>query len=318
MMKGAGAAIAVVVMLAMMTALFIAFGPDITFFGEGSGSIKKTSTQSDVYTMGHALDAAGLYMETSLRYSVYQACYDTLDGSLESAELSDEEFYDSMEALTQTYMNRYAEPSYTFLSYAAVVLPTSTVTITPGTDSQFTTTSIPSDMMSATRIVKPGEYITLKASADLAEEFDMPCLPIYQAARELNPSFESELKAELDRILNLNNNEDSSDDLLTATNCPDEAECSDTLATLLEASLDSDTTFHSGGIEYPVERELTSAAVRINHIIGETLDLDSLEATQRITIQETEPTYYPVWDGEELVFDNMKLTYTSTVSTEPG
>ena len=312
------------IMIAIVIAFIVYGGISLRVIGEGN--IQKASLQSDVYTMGHALDAAGLYMETSLRYSVYQACYDTLAGSLESAEFSDEEFYDSMGVLTQTYLNRYAKSSYAFLTDYRVVLPTSTVSIAPGSGSQFTVTTVPGDMMTTTSIVKSGESVTLKASADLAEEFDMPCYPIYQAARELNPALESELHEELNRILGLNNNEDPSDDLLTAVNCPneetcncpDELTCSDTLAGLLEENLDSEVTFHSNGIEYPVGRELTSATVRINHIIDDTLDMDSLEATQRITIQEANPTYYPVWNGEELVFENMKLVYTSTVSSGSG
>ena len=69
------------------------------------------------------------------------------------------------------------------------------------------------------------------------------------------------------------------------------------------------------GGTYEVNAELASAQVRINSISDGVVVLDSMEATQNVTIQETDPSYYPVWNGEELVFDNMKLVYTSTVSS---
>jgi hypothetical protein len=102
---------------------------------------KDIEVRAQMHTMGNALAAAKLYMETSLAYSTYQACYDTLkNGGWDTLtgkkayqgyalwEPVDQhptvlEFKGSLESSIKGNLGLYEAKSYTFLSEYYVNLP---------------------------------------------------------------------------------------------------------------------------------------------------------------------------------------------------
>lgn len=309
-MKG-NALMVAVIMVGIMVALFIGYGLRLNLFGGGEGALTKASLQTDIYALEHALDAAKLYMETSLDYSVYQACYDTL--AREDID-SSEGFLEELESTTETYLNRYSKGGYLFLDEYSVNLPNSAIGITPGEpDSKFRVDVTPNDMLTTSSLTKSGEYITLEASAGMSREYDMPCYSLFLRGKELNPSIREAFDGAFNRAFSgLEGLETGCDSIGSCT-----AEFTGAFREALESALEDSVPAERGG--YSVSSELLDASVTVTRVdrSGDTIQRAyKAEATQRVTIQEGEPGYYPVWNGTDISFEPMSLVFVNRASDE--
>ena len=96
--------------------------------------------------------------------------------------------------------------------------------------------------------------------------------------------------------------------------CSDDESCSH----LLRKSLENDpkVSFHISNNGYEIISELQSASVKVQSI-----DLDTGEiaytasAEQKITVTKEDSQHYPVWDGEKIAFDRMRLVYINRVTS---
>ena len=306
-----------VFMAAIMIALFISFGTNLKLFGGGEGAITKTSLQSDIYTTGHALDAARIYMETSLDYSVYQACYDNLrkaglseitvsvDSYNELSGLTIDGLYNQLGTTIQTYLNRYSNENYAFMTNYRVTLPTSVVSITPAA-AGFTVATTPTGMMTATNVVQSGESVTLRADASISRDYDIPFLSLINKASEMNPSLESDLQGAFTQALQA----------ITIDTCTEDASCTRIVEDELTKSpkVNFPSPLNNQGFE--ITSELLEAEVNID-FIDRNAKVMTYKATavQKVTITKEGTPLYPVWDGSRVTFDNMKLVYLNRVTS---
>jgi hypothetical protein len=315
-MKGNALMIAVI-MIGIMVALFIGYGLSFNLF-DGEGSLQKTRLQYSIYTIEHSFDAAKLYVDTSLNYAVYQACYDNLkraglseitpetgeSGLAYLPSLTSEEFYSNLKSTTETYFGRYISNNYIFLSEHGVSLPGSVITVTPQTDSRFTVNAIPSGMMTTSSLTKTGEYITLRSSADISENYDMPCYPIYKKAAEINDDIIQSLQVIMDSAKQSIEEKISNSE----TACASLGRCSDLTDALGEMISDPANSAPQDD-EYLTETDMKDFYVNIDLVDSGKIRQYSVSMTQTIKIQEKEPSYYPVWNGTDISFENMELIY---------
>ncbi len=303
-MKGT-ALFAAVMILGIMVALAVGFGVRLNLFGGGEGAVHKTSLQSNIYTAGNALDAARLYMETSLGYSVYQACHDTLARE----DIPEQEFLNELESTTETYLNRYADENYAFLYDYRVIIPKYSASITAPDPSKLVVSAVPSDEMTISASPESGESVTLQASADVSGEYDIPCYSLFLKGQELNShikdSLENALKSAVAPISEKIQN--------SQTGCNTVGICDDLTEELkgnLKPSVPADE-------KYKITSEITDASVVITSIDSGKITGYRAAATQRVTISERDTPkehYYPVWNGSKITFDNLKLIFTNKAS----
>jgi hypothetical protein len=125
-MKGISGILATVFVL--LVVVLVVVSTDVVLILQ-EGTTKNANIQATIYTMKNTMDAAELYMNISLDYSVYQACYvilrwggykednknwsNTEDSSEEPP--TDEQFKERLQELIQRYMNRYTSKSYNFM-----------------------------------------------------------------------------------------------------------------------------------------------------------------------------------------------------------
>ncbi len=119
MLKGSSIA-NIVILIGMLLSLFFIIFSDLTpFWYEGQKD--EAVLHRNIYMMENSLDAAKSYMDTSLSYSAYQACYDALR-KMDNLE-DEEDFRTSLEVLVGNYLNRYREGEYYFMSNYPVNIP---------------------------------------------------------------------------------------------------------------------------------------------------------------------------------------------------
>ena len=170
---------------------------------------KDVKVRSEMHIMGNALDAAKLYMETSLEYSIYQACYDNLGkGGWDSIpsgksyqgyaswDFSDPhpdiyEFKAGLENSIKTNMGLYrGTKAYTFLSNYQVNLPTYSdiVVSTDNTDPQWMFVSAFADSnLKIEKTQESGEYIRLEKESTMQndDEYKVNCYGLYAKGQEV-------------------------------------------------------------------------------------------------------------------------------------
>lgn len=127
-LKGQAGVVAIPLILLAISVLIVS--SDITFFWE-EGTVKEANIQATMYTMWNALQAAELYEDISIDYSVYQACYDLLrwggfteenknwsnffNGKEHENPPDEEQFKKNLFQLVQEYINRYTGKPYYFV-----------------------------------------------------------------------------------------------------------------------------------------------------------------------------------------------------------
>ena len=117
----------VLLLISMLMGLFFIFFDFTPFWGEGGAYHVVLHTH--LYGSGNALDAAELYLETALDYSVYQAVYDAL-GGIDSGDLPDnEDIKESIRTRIEDNLEKYTREGYIFTNDYTVWFPTYTVTL---------------------------------------------------------------------------------------------------------------------------------------------------------------------------------------------
>ena len=111
-MKGFTSAI-LAILLTMVLLYAIAISLDFSF-QSGFTINRKVDLQQDLYAMGNALDAAKLYMETALKFSIYQALYDY--GKEGKQDSTTAKLTNDIREKIKANLNKYASSQYTFLS----------------------------------------------------------------------------------------------------------------------------------------------------------------------------------------------------------
>jgi hypothetical protein len=317
---------AAVMMLGITIALAVGFGIRLNLFGGGEGEVHKTSLQSSFYAAGNAIDAAELYMKTSLSYSLYQACYDNLargglaeitgdkgkSGYAYLPDLSQEQFLSELNSTLITYLNRYADGNYAFLSDFSVTIPKySSVKIESGSDtSRLTVSAVPSDKMTSYARPESGEDIIIRANADLYSQYDIPCLPIFLKSKELKQEINNRFQAAFSDAKSFISG------LVASTSCSDTESCSNGLTGELKNKLGEELRFSYEKDDYLVSSEALGSSVTIEVLEGGEIAQYKIMATQKVTINETElfAKYYPVWNGSEISFEPLSLVFINSAS----
>ncbi len=157
---------------------------------------KDIEVRSEIHTMGNALDAAKLYMETALAYSTYQACYDNLrNGGMDSsakaykgyplwdAPAGKEGFDQALQRSILSNLELYRKSSYKFMSEYFVNIPTYEVTVLtePGRTSVGAWNS---SNFWIEKTQESGERIRLEKYGFLQGEYPMVCYGIYAKGLE--------------------------------------------------------------------------------------------------------------------------------------
>lgn len=172
-----------------------------------TGEIEKDiEVRAEMHTMGTALDAGKLYMETALAYSTYQACYDTLrQGGWNTLsgkkayqgyslwEPPDQhptalEFKGSFESSIKENLGLYEAKSYTFLSQYYVNLPAYTA-VNAETNEDTGKLAVAATAGSNLNIQKTqesGEVIRLEKYGFLQGEYSIDCYGIYAKGLEVS------------------------------------------------------------------------------------------------------------------------------------
>jgi hypothetical protein len=166
--------------------------------------------RSEMHTMSNALDAAKLYMETSLEYSVYQACYDNLkkggwdsipsgkayqgyalwDSSFQPEGF---EFNTSLENSIASNLALYrGSKAYTFLSDYYVNLPEYKaddvlVSLEPSDPGWMFVTAFGDSNLYIQKTQESGEQIRLEKDSTLQneDEYRIDCYGIYKTGTDI-------------------------------------------------------------------------------------------------------------------------------------
>jgi soluble lytic murein transglycosylase len=193
----------VIVLMIVVTML------NIPFLKSANQVEKDLEVRSEIHTMGNALDAAKLYMETSLEYSIYQACYDNLkNGGWDTLEGKPTdrgyalwnypdphpdvyEFKAGLENSIKANLGLYSgTKAYTFLSDYQVNLPTYSdiVVSTDDTDPRWMFVSAFADSnLNIEKTQESGERIRLEKESTIQndDEYKVNCYGIYQKGMDV-------------------------------------------------------------------------------------------------------------------------------------
>lgn len=82
--------------------------------------------QQEIYNLDNSLDAASIYLDTSMRYSIYQACHDLLKNP------DPDEFYLNLSNKTKIFLNKYLSQNFYFLDIYQVDFPVYNITYDSG------------------------------------------------------------------------------------------------------------------------------------------------------------------------------------------
>lgn len=143
---------------------------------------QKLVLETEEYTLQKAMEAAKLYVHTSLKYSFYQACYDISKkgGALPDAE----SFKGSIEAETLKQLNLYTASHYHFFENLDVRLPVySSVSIEDLGDGNISINASSQEMMSIQRELDR-KNVTLMKDGNVSIVVSSPCLRLLESARE--------------------------------------------------------------------------------------------------------------------------------------
>lgn len=190
---------------------------------------KNLKARSEIHTMSNALDAAKLYMETSLEYSIYQACYDNLrNGGWDPLPANnipnkyrgyavwdfpdtppdDLKFQRELESSIATNLNLYrGTQAYTFLSDYHVNLPNYPsddvhVSLEPSDPKWMFVTAWGDSNLNIQKTQESGEYIRLEKDSMLQNEDEhrIDCYGIYRKGLEVYSSARDDMQIYLESL----------------------------------------------------------------------------------------------------------------------
>ena len=303
-----------VLMLAMLILIATSISPKFSIFGEDESTFQKISLQSNIYSMSHAIDTAKIYTKTALRYSVYQACYDSLREA--SDHVDKVEYYKTLGEIAEKHYQKYTSSGYSFLGDFVVTFPDYTLNVIPGGDDRnFAVQAIPNEKLTISSSATSGEAITLRESADIVENFTMPCYPLYKNGKNIHQPIEADFQAALDQALDW-------EIMKSDTRCQTNEECTP----LIKKNLESNTkvVFSKEEGDLQIKAEVSDISVGITTVTDKATppvitQVYEVSATQTVTISGKNSgsnQAYPVWNGEEVAFEPLELSFTSTLKSK--
>jgi hypothetical protein len=190
----------------------------VSFFSVKYILIKEVSGEitlkEDKYLMLYSLDAAKAYAETSLKYSFFQACYDTLrnsgvnektfDGKKYSAFPSADQLVNALKKTTGDYLKAYLSGGYIFLTEYTAVFPEYRIEISENGGNTAIESGADSNIrIEKTREVKSAfsEQAVLEKEPLLKVSVNADCRKTRTFAEGRKSGMETDIKGVLDGVL---------------------------------------------------------------------------------------------------------------------
>jgi hypothetical protein len=320
--------------------------------------------QEDIYSLQNSLDSGKEYLDTALRYSSYQACYDILEssgwpdfsdftegerkqritviGDESYATLPQEGIFKAgLETKIMNNMNTYSTEDYGFMGVFSVDLPRySSIKIENPDNDNILIRADSDDMIEITKYkqkLKVGEgflglqdsvkqemveeVITLKKESGLEETVQTPCYSLFLKAQkksqELSEAIKDVLKSELEDLTKgvAPNRGGTCDYIVVAESADDIKE------RLKKGEVEVfDAGFHAG-----VRDGLVSGDIEVRNVtltfaeLLQSSDANGNEiclltkgravATLKTSVKGPADQTFPVWNGQELAFEPLELTF---------
>jgi hypothetical protein len=301
-MKGFSGIIAAVMVLVIVGVVI--YQANLSWFW-GETIEKKADITFHFYSMGNALDAAGLYAGVALDYSLYQACHDFLEHP--GMGLDKEGFERELGSRTKDNLKVYTNVDYDFLdAYTVNIYDYDGVDI--DTDSGKVTASGSNNMIIYKEDATRGMKIWLERRPGLERPLEIDCYGIYQEARQVRESLASKLEAALGKAAGTAGDPGSLP-RESATE-PDEEQLKDTLRGALGG--DGGVVF-SGKVDgnYVMDSVLAGVSVLFSWDgTSQRIEYTGLEATLTVTIKDTrEDQAFPVYNGTGLFFSPLTMSF---------
>ena len=170
-----------------------------------NGQIEKDiEVRSEMHTMGNALEAAKLYMETALAYSTYQACYDslknggwdTLQGRRTHAGYAlwdstalpptKDELDANLKKSIRSNLDLYRKQTYRFMTDYFVNLPSYDIDVLMYNPYQLSVGAWNSSNFWIEKLQASGESIKLQKYGFLQGEYTINCYGVYTKGADIH------------------------------------------------------------------------------------------------------------------------------------
>ena len=333
-MKGQVPTAFMLVIMAVTAMVTISFYLSIPY---GAGETRKLAFTQDIYTMENALRAAKLYSRTALRYSTYQACYDTLTDYYDSV-IDRKQFKTELEKRISDNFRAYTSEDYTFLEYP-VKFPQYTVEVRMEPDTLIVNASAPNLVVeSKTAYMKT----RLEKSSNITEDIKINCWGLYSDALNVVNSLQKKLNSVSvtatrdlprsykgididmrDELFGVRGDRELCEDVFKQNTSKSFEEARETLRAEVNATLNSDEIlknvsaeakhlridvykadidFERGGIERP-GLWVNNLTCNFTYIVDADFGIDLNSGQQ-----------FPVWNGIDITFENLSLYFSTFLS----
>lgn len=296
------------------------------------GDVYKVMLHSHMYGMSNSLDAAGLYVNTSMDYSVYQALYETLKGGgFETIEEGKGEsglayWSDSSSSITtpskeqvevilqkriEANLGKYTKAGYDFTVDYHVTFPDYKVSIQDESGNLKVTTSAEDANLSITKLTQEygmKEDVMMKRTLLPEGVYDIDYARMLEIGESENPNIISELQETME-------NEVDSWEKVTQT-IPD----TDSLKNNLQSSIESnpDLVFTRTQGDYAIESNIHRISVgRVSDQNKDGTYTNNYDATVilKITVSYNKEDF-PVYDSttRKVIMDKISLIFLDKLS----
>ena len=206
----------IMILIGMILGIFFIFFDFTPLWAEGD--TYQVLLHTHLYAMGNALDAAELYTDTALDYSVYQAVYDALRDAEVEAISNGDDIQKSIRENIKDNLARYTSSGYSFTHDYVVTLPRYIVALQDESGRLRVTTSAGDANMIVTKLTQEygmKEDIEMKRTFLPDGEYDIDYRKILEMRNGLNSNLNpgeiihSEIAGAIDQHFpsGLNNNE---------------------------------------------------------------------------------------------------------------
>ncbi|MEM5798943.1 MAG: hypothetical protein QXP39_02770 [Candidatus Aenigmatarchaeota archaeon] len=186
-MRGVAQEILLIVLVVMGIIMFL-----LAFQAEKFVRTEERMLQEDTYTLLNSLKAAKAYIETSLIFSTYQACYDVLK-TMPSSETS---FVESIKNRIKENLAVYTSEDYVFMEGYQVKLPQYEISITDVNENNIKVVAVPLENISVSKSYSltglVSKDIKLEKDGLVVKTIEMPCLSIFNFAKANAANFEQD------------------------------------------------------------------------------------------------------------------------------
>lgn len=286
-----------------------------------SGRIAEMAVSQDIHTMSNSLDAAKSYSSAALRFSLYQACYDTLGGG-------PGDFENRLEASITQYLKAYTQDPYLFLDFYQVTFPTYRVNIAGKSAGNLTVTAKGGNLVFHKSLVNM--TVHLEKDSGLEETAETNCWGIYQKGLELAKNPDAARKAHEDAVqglpengsalLVLENVQSTTQDELCSRVFQAGNDLSGTTAAIESGIKGSDTlrlSGQDGSLSFSAGVSSAVASVGGTAVLEEEGDGYRVNCTftynttvmMEYWVNDTSTTH-PVWNGTDLAFEPLRLHFS--------